>query len=81
MSYNDIVEFMSRDTSLYNGEYWHFRKIIGHQRVFPNDPHYKGSSYNLRILWENNEITYEPLKIFAKDAPLNARYMLKRRTY
>ena len=46
MSYNDIVEFVSRDASLYDGEYWYFRKIIGHQRAFPNDPHYKGSSYN-----------------------------------
>ena len=28
MSYNDIVEFMSRDTTLYDGQYWQFRKII-----------------------------------------------------
>ena len=33
MSYNDIVEFLSRDTSLYDGEYWHFRKIIGHKET------------------------------------------------
>ena len=31
MSYNDIVEILSRDTSLYDGEYWHFRKILGHE--------------------------------------------------
>ena len=53
-------------------------KIIGHQRVFPNDPHYKGSSYNLRILWENNETTDEPLKIFAKDAPVECAIYAKK---
>ena len=31
---------------------------------------YKGSSYNVRVEWENGEITYEPLDIIAKDDPV-----------
>ena len=31
---------------------------------------YKGSSYNIRVEWENGEITYEPLDIIAKDDPV-----------
>ena len=31
---------------------------------------YKGSSYNVRIEWENGEITYEPLDIVGKDDPV-----------
>ena len=78
MSYNDIVDFMSRDTSLYDGEYWSFCKIIGHESTPHNHPAYKGSRYNVRILWENGEITDESLKIFAKDAPVECALYAKR---
>ena len=61
---------MSRDTSLYDGEYWSFRKIIGHKNTPQNHPAYQGSRYNVRILWDNGEIKDEPLKVFAKDAPV-----------
>ena len=30
MTYNKIVDYMSRDTTETNGEYWKFRKIVGH---------------------------------------------------
>ena len=33
MSYNNIVEFLSRDISLYDGKYWHFRKILEHEET------------------------------------------------
>ena len=77
MSYNDIVEFLRRDTSLYDGQYWHLRKIIGHEETPQNHMSYKGSSYNVRELWENGEITSEALKIFAKDAPVECAMYAK----
>ena len=77
MFYNDIVEYLSRDTSLYDGEYWHFRKVIGHKETPQNHRSYKGSSYNVRMLWENGEKTSEPLKIFAKDAPVECALYAK----
>ena len=47
MTYNDIVEYMSRDSTLYDGEFWHFRKILGHEETHRNLPSYKGSKFNL----------------------------------
>ena len=47
MSYNDIVDFMSRDTTLYDGEFWHFRKILSHEEVNRRSPAYQGSKFNL----------------------------------
>ena len=62
MLYNDIMDYLSRDDNEYDGSYWAFRKIIGHQRVHQGDPDYNGSSYNLRISWENGDETIERLK-------------------
>ena len=35
----------------------------------PTDPNYKGSSWNVRIEWEDGSITFEPLDMVAKDDP------------
>ena len=67
MSYNDIKDYLSWDTNLYNGENWAFKKIIGRQWVYQGHPDYKDRSFNLWILWENGEETIEPLKKFAAD--------------
>ena len=43
-----------------------------------NHPDYKGSSYNIRVEWENGEITYEPLDIIAKDDPVSCAMYAKK---
>ena len=53
MLYNDIVNYMNHDSALYDGEYWNYCKIVAHEVTPRNHPNYKGSSYNLRVLWEN----------------------------
>ena len=68
---------LSRDDNLYDGSYWAFRKIVGHQKVDQRHPDYNGSSYNLRILWENGDETIEPLKVFATDAPVECAWYAK----
>ena len=77
MTYNEIVDFVTRDTNKENGEYWKFRKIIGHEKVSQNQKNYNGSSYNLRIAWENGEILEVPLKQFAHDAPVECAMYAK----
>ena len=71
------MDYLSRDTNLYDGEYWAFRRIVGHQHVHPGHPDYKGSSYNLRILWENGEETIKPPKKIAEDAPVECTLYAK----
>ena len=77
MSYNEIVDFMTRETNEENGEYWKFRKIIGHEKVDQYHKNYNGSSYNLRIAWENGEVSEVPLKLFAQDAQVECAIYAK----
>jgi hypothetical protein len=40
------------------GRVWKF-KIIGHKRVQPSDPDYMGSMYNVQLLWETGEVSWD----------------------
>ena len=60
VAYNDIVDYIEDDES-WDGV-WKYREILGHEGPLNrNDPRYKGSKYNLRLLWEGGEISWEPL--------------------
>ena len=62
LSYNEILHHVVKDAN--TEVVWRFKSITAHQG--PTDKKhkdYKGSSYNVRIEWENGEITYEPLDI------------------
>ena len=41
MSYNEIVNFVTRETNEQNEEHWRFRKIVGHEKVKQNHKNYK----------------------------------------
>ena len=77
MSYNKIVDFMTRETNEENGEYWKFQKTIGHEKANHHQMNYSSSSYNLRIAWENGEISEVPLKLFAHDATVECAIYAK----
>ena len=48
-----------------------FKEILGHQGPLkPSDPNCKGSSYNVRLGWEDRSETDEPLGIVSKDDAL-----------
>jgi hypothetical protein len=50
---------------------WKYKAIRGHVGPLKNtDPDWKGSSYNVRVEWENGEVTSEPLTILASDDPV-----------
>ena len=68
MTYQQIMDHIEKDDSEI---YWKFKRIIGHQGpLYPDDPHYNGSMYNVQVEWENGEVTYEPLAIIAADDPV-----------
>ena len=53
LSYNQILDYLEKDD---DDIMWKFKDIIGHQGPLqPNHKDYKGSTYNLTILWENGE--------------------------
>ena len=51
-------------------QHWHFREILSHEEVNRHSPSYQGSNFNVRVLWDNGEITDEPLQLFGRDAPV-----------
>ena len=60
VAHNDTVDFIEKDET-WDGV-WKFREIQAHQGPLkPSDPNYKGSRYNVQILWETGEISWEPL--------------------
>jgi hypothetical protein len=61
VAYNDLLNLINDDDAQ-NGM-WKFREILSHQGpLTTTDPGYKGSRWNVHVLWETGEITIEPLK-------------------
>ena len=68
LSYNEVMDYLEKNES--NPIVWKFKRIVGHQGPLdPSSPDYQGSSYNVKIEWENGEVTYEPLAIIGADDP------------
>ena len=52
-------------------ERYRFRAIIAHQGpLLASDPDWIGSIYNVQVVWETGEITFDPLSIIAADDPV-----------
>ena len=69
LSYNQILEYLSKED---NDIVWKFQDIIGHQGpLSKSHKDYKGSMYNLTVLWENGETSIEPLSLIASDDPVS----------
>jgi len=70
LTYREILDYLDKDED--NPIVWKFKHIIGHQGPLNSiHPDYKGSLYNVRIEWENGEVTDEPLAIIAADDPVS----------
>jgi hypothetical protein len=50
---------------------WTFKDVLGHQDPLKNSyKDYKGSLYNVLLLWDDSSETYEPLDMVIKDDPV-----------
>jgi hypothetical protein len=71
VAYNDIVDYIEQDDT-WDGV-WKFREILDHKGpIKPSDKEYKGSRFNLQVLWETGEITWEPLTTTQRDGVYEA---------
>ena len=80
VAYNNILcyleETMSDDSSQ---PVWKFKDIIAHEGpLTPTDPRWKGSPYNVMVVWEDGLRTYEPLKTIATESPVVCALYAKR---
>jgi hypothetical protein len=80
ITYNELCDLIEKQEEQQESKdpdtLWTYDDILGHQGPLkPNDPFYKGSSYNVLVKWSNGEESYEPLYFLIKDDPIFlARY-------
>jgi hypothetical protein len=67
VAYNDILDYIEDDEYFTDG-LWKFEKILDHRGPFkPRDPRYRGSAYEVLLLWSTGEQTWEPIKNLKTD--------------
>ena len=69
----DIIEQQHEEEAQQdpNEKLWTFTGVLDHEGPLkPSDDKYKGSSYNVLVLWDNGKKAWEPLEEFVKDDPL-----------
>ena len=60
--------------------HWDLQNIVFHQGPLnKNHPSHMGSPHNIKVEWENGEITEEPLNVIAADAPVACAICGKKR--
>ncbi len=82
ISYDELCDHIEKEESkkdIQNEDlYWQFKEITGHYGpLTKHSPNYKGSSWNVSILWEDNSTTIEPLDTIATDEPVVAALYAK----
>jgi len=70
LTYNQIMDYLSKGDD--DDIIWKFKDIIGHQGpLSKSHKDYKGSPYNVTVLWENGETSNKPLLVIAADDPVS----------
>ena len=79
ITYNQLLDYLEKDESqLMEDAYWSFKDIIAHQGpLTKEDPHYKGSSYNVMIKWDTGQTSYESLSLIIQDDPITCAVYVK----
>ena len=76
LTYNQIMDHIEQSEE--DAVVWRFKRIAGHEGpLTKNHPMWRGSTYNVRVEWENGEITDEPLTTIAADDPVTCAIYAK----
>jgi hypothetical protein len=71
LSYNEVMQHIEKNND--DGEtFWKYKWISGHEGPLnKNHSSWKGDKYNVKVEWENGEVSYEPLvHTIAADDPV-----------
>ena len=73
LTYNEICHLCDQqDQEDIENKFFTFQRILAHSGPFrKEDKEYKGSTYNVQVLWSNGEITWEPFDGIFCDDPLS----------
>jgi hypothetical protein len=71
LSYNKVMQHIEKDDDDDGGTFWKYKPISGHEGPLnKNHSSWKGDTYNVKVKWENGEVSYEPLHTIAADDPV-----------
>jgi hypothetical protein len=70
LSYNKEMQHIEKNND--DGEtFWKYKRISGHEGLLnKNHSSWKGDKYNVKVEWENGEVSYEPLHTIASNDPV-----------
>jgi hypothetical protein len=70
LSYNKEMQHIEKNND--DGEtFWKYKQISGHEGPLnKNHSLWKGDKYNVKVEWENGEVSYEPLHTIASNDPV-----------
>ena len=69
MTYNQLINFIEDEDN--EEDLCRFKYIVDHQGPFePTDINYKGSKWNVKVMWESGDSTYEPLSLIEDSDPI-----------
>jgi hypothetical protein len=73
LSYNEEMQHIEKNND--DGEtFWKYKRISGHEGPLnKNHSSSKGDKYNVKVEWENGEVSYEPLHTKASNDPVVVR--------
>jgi hypothetical protein len=82
LAYNELSDLIEKrnleEAEDHGSAGWAFKQITGHMGPIASSHHdYKGSSHNIKVLWEDNSETYEPLVKMIKDDPVSCAFYAK----
>jgi hypothetical protein len=70
LSYNEVMQHIEKDDDD-EETFWKYKRIPGHEGPLnKNHSLRKGDKYNVKVEWENGEVSYEPLHTIAADDPV-----------
>jgi hypothetical protein len=68
LAYNEILNYLENQE--HDDLLWNFWRVSHKGPLMREHPDYKGLSYNVKVEWENREITSEPLNVIATNDPV-----------
>ena len=79
LTYTEICQLIEEQDAHDEEKQWTYKKLLAHQGPLKStDKNYKGSKYSVKVLWEDDTETWEPLTTVIKDDPVTvATYALE----
>ena len=70
MSYNNILDYVERETNNEDGDHWRFRKIINHS-LLPGKKVKNRTGIEIQVVWETGATSTELFESLRKDIPVD----------